>query len=153
MVQYIQQDVKGIIRQMESDDLEQVCRIEKENFTDPWTRNGFLDAISEGQGCFLVMEEGGRIKGYCGAYIVCGEADIVKVSVDSGFQNQKIATKLLLSLFQVLQTRNATAFTLEVRAGNLPAIALYHKLGFQPEGIRPNGYGHPREDAIIMWKR
>lgn len=153
MVQYTQQEAESIIRQMESRDLEQVCRIEKENFTDPWTVNGFRDAISGNQTCFLVMEENGRMKGYCGAYIVCDEAEIVKVSVDSEFQNQKIATKLLMSLFRILQTRNITSFTLEVRAGNVPAIALYHKLGFHSEGIRPKGYEHPREDAVIMWKR
>ena len=40
--------------------------------------------------------------------------------------------------------------TLEVRAGNAPAIALYRKHGFQEAGRRKNYYQQPREDAIIM---
>ena len=43
--------------------------------------------------------------------------------------------------------------TLEVRAGNNSAIALYESLGFVQEGIRKNFYEKPTEDAIIMWKR
>lgn len=41
---------------------------------------------------------------------------------------------------------------LEVRMGNRPAQALYHKYGFKAEGIRKNYYPDTKEDAIIMWK-
>ena len=44
-------------------------------------------------------------------------------------------------------------FTLEVRVGNKPAIRAYEKVGFESEGIRPNFYSHPKEDALIMWIR
>ena len=46
-----------------------------------------------------------------------------------------------------------TAFTLEVRVSNQNAIHVYEKLGFFSEGIRPNFYEKPTEDAMIMWKR
>ncbi|MDE7430041.1 MAG: GNAT family N-acetyltransferase, partial [Lachnospiraceae bacterium] len=46
-----------------------------------------------------------------------------------------------------------TAYTLEVRVSNQAAIGLYEKLGFASEGIRPNFYEKPTEDAMIMWKR
>lgn len=153
MIQYSQQGTGRVIRQMELPDLEQVCRIEKENFTDLWTVTGFRDALLQSSACFLVLEEDGRIRGYCGAYAAGDEADIVKVSVDYEFQNQKIATKLLLSLFQRLQTHGVTAYTLEVRKSNLPAVRLYEKLGFVTAGVRPSVYGQPREDAVVMWKR
>lgn len=45
-----------------------------------------------------------------------------------------------------------TGITLEVRMGNRPAQALYHKYGFKAEGIRKNYYPDTKEDAIIMWK-
>ena len=43
--------------------------------------------------------------------------------------------------------------TLEVRVSNTPAIRLYESLGFRGEGVRPDFYEKPREDALIMWKR
>ena len=48
--------------------------------------------------------------------------------------------------------KEMTGITLEVRMGNRPAQALYHKYGFKAEGIRKNYYPDTKEDAIIMWK-
>ena len=45
---------------------------------------------------------------------------------------------------------NLAFLTLEVRASNYPAIALYGSRGFRGVGRRKNYYEHPREDAIIM---
>ena len=43
-------------------------------------------------------------------------------------------------------------WTLEVRASNYDAIALYGSRGFRSVGRRKNYYEHPKEDAIIMTK-
>ena len=40
--------------------------------------------------------------------------------------------------------------TLEVRAGNAPAIALYASLGYETVGRRRNYYEKPIEDALLM---
>jgi ribosomal protein S18 acetylase RimI-like enzyme len=56
-------------------------------------------------------------------------------------------------LIKVGKSRGIEAFTLEVRVSNAPAVHIYEKLGFVSEGIRPNFYEKPREDAYIMWKR
>ena len=42
--------------------------------------------------------------------------------------------------------------TLEVRVSNTPAIHLYEEFGFRGEGISPDFYEKPKEDALIMWK-
>ena len=44
------------------------------------------------------------------------------------------------------------SLTLEVRASNAPAQALYEKLGFREVGRRPKYYQNPREDALILRK-
>ena len=40
--------------------------------------------------------------------------------------------------------------TLEVRASNAPAIALYEGAGFGRVGVRKNFYTAPIEDAVLM---
>ena len=49
--------------------------------------------------------------------------------------------------------KEAPDLTLEVRAGNTPAINLYKSYGFQAEAVRKNYYQNPVEDALIMWRR
>ena len=51
-----------------------------------------------------------------------------------------------------LEANHLAFLTLEVRASNYPAIALYGSRGFRGMGRRKNYYEHPREDAIIMTK-
>ena len=52
---------------------------------------------------------------------------------------------------QIQYGREHLAFlTLEVRAGNAPAIALYEKLGFREVGRRKNYYRAEHEDALLM---
>ena len=48
--------------------------------------------------------------------------------------------------------KNVTSYFLEVRQSNLPAIALYEKMGYKNIGIRKNFYEKPVEDAVIMSK-
>ena len=45
------------------------------------------------------------------------------------------------------------ALALEEKGDLEAALGLYEKLGFVSEGIRPNFYEKPTEDANIMWKR
>ena len=56
----------------------------------------------------------------------------------------------LLSALTGFGREHLSRLTLEVRASNAPAIALYEKHGFHQAGLRPGYYQHPREDAVIM---
>ena len=55
-------------------------------------------------------------------------------------------------LVEALKKRDSRCLTLEVRASNEPARALYEKLGFVQVGLRKNYYRNPREDALILRK-
>ena len=63
-----------------------------------------------------------------------------------------IGEALIEALTEKLKEKENTCLTLEVRASNDPAIALYHKLGFVQVGRRPNYYRNPKEDALILRK-
>jgi ribosomal-protein-alanine N-acetyltransferase len=45
----------------------------------------------------------------------------------------------------------ADALTLEVRASNTSAQALYRRFGFSAAGVRKGYYADNGEDAIVMW--
>jgi ribosomal-protein-alanine N-acetyltransferase len=61
-----------------------------------------------------------------------------------------IGAALLRALLAWAAHNGARHFSLEVRASNAPAIALYQRFGLQPEGRRPRYYAHPQEDALLL---
>ncbi len=141
------------IRKMTPADTDQVCAIEQDVFSDPWSRQGFLDALAMKDTCYLVAEEAGRICGYCGYYRSFEEADIVNVAVAPERRRQKIGRAMLLRLIEEGLRQGVRDFTLEVRVGNKAAVSLYRSLGFRTEGIRKGFYDKPKEDAYLMWLR
>ena len=82
------------------------------------------------------------------------EGFINNVCVTPEYRRQGLARAMLLQAMEEAKTRlNGNAFTLEARGSNAPARALYESLGFLCEGIRPDYYERPREDAVIYWLR
>ena len=96
------------------------------------------------------MGEDGTLLGYAGLLVVLDEGYITNVAVRPAYRRQGIASDLLGVFERFARGHQLTFLTLEVRASNAPAIALYEKYGFQRAGVRPNYYQSPREDAIIM---
>lgn len=144
-----------IIRQMEERDLEEIYQIEKESFTMPWTYDDFKDSINHENNfylkIYLIAENQGKIIGYCGLWGIAGEGQINNVAVKKEYRGQHVAIKMLQTLIEMGLKNNLNSFTLEVRVSNIPAIRLYHHLGFEDAGTRKNFYDLPKEDAIIMW--
>ncbi|MCI9307028.1 MAG: ribosomal protein S18-alanine N-acetyltransferase [Lachnospiraceae bacterium] len=140
------------IRRMEEGDLDQVCAIEEETFSMPWSRKSFQDTISYYHTLFLVAELDGEIAGYCGCYQSLEEAEITNIAVRRQLRGHGIGRRLLMELMRLGKEQGAFAYTLEVRVSNQAAIHLYESLGFVSFGIRKNFYEKPREDAMIMWR-
>lgn len=143
---------KLIIRQMEERDLTQVCAIEEETFSMPWSRKSFQDTLSYCHTLYLTAELDGEIAGYCGCYQSLEEAEITNIAVRRQLRGYGIGRRLLEELMRIGKERGAFAYTLEVRVSNKAAIHLYESLGFVSFGIRRNFYEKPKEDALIMWR-
>lgn len=138
------------IREMTLDDLEQVMVIERENFSVPWTENGFFSFLLRQDTLFLTAEEDGRVVGYCGAVLVPDEGDVTNVSVSRGCQGQGIGRALVQELVGRAAAAGVARLYLEVRRSNARALRLYGGLGFEQTGIRKNYYEEPVEDAVLM---
>lgn len=141
------------IRKMTQKDVSQAAALEAANFSMPWSEAAFYEQLEKNNAIYMVAEKDDRIIGLCGLTESFGEADICNVSVDRDYQNRGVATTMLRDLMEEGSRKGIHAYTLEVRAGNAAAIHLYEKLGFMREGLRRGFYEHPREDAVIMWKR
>lgn len=141
------------IRELCAEDVPAVAGIEAEVFSEPWTERDFLEMVEADYAHYFVAEEDGEIAGYCGVRNMAGEGEITNVAVAPAFRRKGIGRKLMEHLLKEAVALGVGDCTLEVRAGNRPAICLYESLGFKSEGIRPGFYTKPREDALIMWKR
>ena len=108
------------IREMQIDDLEQVMRIEEENFSVPWTETGFFSFLIREDTLFLVAEEAKEILGYCGVVTASGEGDITNVAVKRSRQKEGIGGRMLAELLARLE--GAGVGTLFLRCGRgMPA--------------------------------
>jgi ribosomal-protein-alanine N-acetyltransferase len=142
-----------IVRKMQPEDLLQVCEIEKDNFSLPWSEKSFLESMERNDTVFLVALNGEEVAGYLGCYCVAGEGEITNVAVKSSYRRQGVGGKLLETLYEEAKALHTQEFFLEVRESNEAAIGLYSRQGFVKEGVRKNFYEQPVENAVIMWKR
>ena len=139
-----------ILREMLVEDLDQVMEIEQDLFHVPWTKEGFFTFLTKENAMFLVVEERGRILGYCGLLMVLDEGDITNVAVRRDRQREGIGHFLMDSLIRLAGEQGINTIHLEVRAGNSTAVRLYERMGFVMDGIRKGYYKSPVEDAILM---
>ena len=93
--------------------------------------------------------EVGTLVGYAGGWVVDGDVQILKVGTDPAWRRRGIAHELLARVAADARNLGAQTVSLEVRAGNEGAQALYKALGLAPVGTRPRYYSD-REDALIM---
>ena len=138
------------IREMQVEDLTQVMELEESLFSVPWTKEGFFSFLMRDNTLFLVVEENGKILGYCGVLLVLDEGEITNGAVCRQRQREGIGQFLLSGLFLLLRERGIRVLHLEVRESNRTAIRLYERMGFQKDGLRRNYYTDPSEDAVLM---
>ena len=130
----------------------QVAALEKLCFSMPWSENSVRSELINPLSLWLVAVDGERLAGYIGSQTVLDEADMMNVAVAPEYRRQGIAQKLVERLEAALREKQVRCLTLEVRASNEPAKALYEGCGFLQVGRRPNYYRNPREDALILRK-
>ena len=137
-----------IVRMTESH-IPAVAELERQNFSDPWPDIAVRGELTNKLALWLVAVEDGEVVGYVGSQTVLQEADMMNIAVADSHRRRGIARMLVEELIRQL---DAYQLTLEVRASNAPAIALYEHLGFQQVGLRKNYYHKPKEDALILRK-
>lgn len=141
-----------ILTNMERRHVPQVAALEKECFCDPWSEGSVASELGNPLSRWLVALEGEQVLGYVGSQTVLDESDMMNLAVDPAFRRRGIARALVCALIEQLRKMGSRCLTLEVRASNESAQALYACLGFVQVGRRKNYYLNPKEDALILRK-
>ena len=129
-----------------------VTELEKQCFSSPWSENSISGELTNPLSLWLVAVEGDTVCGYVGSQAVLGEADMMNLAVLPSCRRQGVGRLLVTELVEALKGAGNHCLTLEVRASNTPAIALYASMGFSEVGRRPRYYTKPEEDALILRK-
>ena len=138
---------------MTEEHIPQIAQLENACFSRPWSENALREELWNDSAVIIVAEaEDGTVLGYAGLQTVLDEGYIENVAVLESCRRQGVASELLEAFIRFAQAKLAF-LTLEVRASNAPAIALYTKHGFREVGRRKDYYDDPREDAILMTRK
>lgn len=130
--------------------LPQAAALERACFSHPWTEQALTEDLdNELLTLLAAVGEDGTLLGYGEVRTVLDEGTLERIAVAPQFRRHGAAEALLRRFLD--DGREKLAFlTLEVRAGNVPAIGLYEKLGFEVVGRRRNYYREEGEDALLM---
>jgi [ribosomal protein S18]-alanine N-acetyltransferase len=143
-----------IERMLSETDLDQVVSIEKDSFSNPWTRDMYVRELQNPDVSFLYVlrQPDHGIVAFCSFWLILDEIHINNLAVRGEFRGRGVGTALLEYVIQAGAKRGADRATLEVRRSNEPARRLYERLGFEVAATRPNYYVSPTEDALILWR-
>ena len=127
----------------------QIAELERECFSAPWSEAMLTEALFDAQASFIVADDGeGNILGYAGLHVVLDEGYIDNVAVERDARRHGVASALL-DVFCRFGAAKLAFLTLEVRASNAPAIALYEA---QKAKEKAEAQKKAEEDAVTARK-
>jgi ribosomal-protein-alanine N-acetyltransferase len=140
-----------VVDPMRMEDVAEVHDIERLSFRTPWPAYAFEQELRGNRlARYLVARAGDRVVGFAGVWLMVDDAHVTTFGVHPDWRRLGIGRQLLLNLLELSLTIGARRLTLEVRASNAAAQALYRAFGFEVEGTRPRYYTDDGEDALIM---
>ena len=142
-----------VLRPMRGWDVERLVPAERELFgASAWSAETFWSELAHPETrWYVVAQDGaGALLGYAGLLLPGSEADVQTIAVLPRAQGRGVGRALLSGLVERAVSGGATGLLLEVRADNVPAIALYTSAGFERIAIRRRYYQPGDHDAHVM---
>jgi ribosomal protein S18 acetylase RimI-like enzyme len=129
-------------------DLPGLLEIERDAAPLPWSAAHFEAELEVGGPLVLRGREG--VLAFCAPQLVREEVYVRNLAVRTGWRRRGLGLRLLELTLTLARRSGASRAVLEVRAGNVPARALYEKAGFGLCGRRAGGYTSPPEEALVL---
>ena len=108
------------------------------------------DILNTSYSKIYVYEDNKKVVGFIHLNVLYENIDIINIVVDPFYRRCNIGTKLLKFIIDEYK-KNIANITLEVDVGNIAAINLYKKFGFEIINIRKNYYCN--KDAYLMERK
>ncbi|MDL2323914.1 GNAT family N-acetyltransferase [Ruminococcaceae bacterium OttesenSCG-928-A16] len=119
---------------------------------DPWRQEDVAAELSlPARAGFVAIGKTGVV-GFAFFKLEDNTAVLLQIAVYPAHRRQGVAAALLNHAFATLAAQGFTGIVLEVRAGNIAALALYNTLGFAQIARRPALYTNPTEDGFTLQK-
>lgn len=133
-------------------DIPGVIEIDRNSFSLPWPERSFHYEVSQNELSIPLVAERpqGQIVGFIVVWVIIDEAHIGTVAVSVEARRLGIGELLVNEGLRRGKERGCLQAFLEVRRGNLAAIHLYQKIGFEVDGVRRRYYADNGEDALLM---
>ncbi len=119
-------------------------------FAHPWKEDAMRQRLADENTDFFIAMAGQTPLGYTAMETAADEGYVFNTAVFPDYRGKGVGTALVRRLIKLSEETGLRLLTLEVRAGNLPAISLYKKCGFEKAGERKNYYSDPTENALLM---
>ena len=138
------------VREAAEEDITGIMVLEAEGIDHPWVREEIKDLIDSDKKTALVAREISAEDpvGYVGVTITLDEAEIGNICVSGKYRRTGVGRLLMTELLSRLRAAGVKQVFLEVRDNNVPAIALYEKIGFKKISERRDYYGNGT-DALV----
>ena len=145
----------AIDRVRSADDIDEILDVEQASFTNPWTREMYLNELANEGVSFVYAAKDieGRVIGFCSFWRIFDEMHINNLAVTPSRRRTGVASALLEHALKEGAELGATRATLEVRQSNEAARRLYARFGFAETGVRRSYYTQPVEDALVLWRQ
>ena len=145
--------VRLSVRRPQPGDARALAEAELVCFSDPWPPQFFVSEIlADGRFNRILVDPAGELA----AYLFCAwqylDLHVLKVATLPPFRRTGVARRLMAHAEDHAAEVGGESLTLEVRASNQAAAALYDALGYDRTGRRPHYYPDG-EDALTMMRR
>ncbi len=128
-----------------------ILALEADSQQRPLGWDALAEECDDGSGLattLVARDEGGAVVGHASARRLVDDVHVVRLVVDGAQRRRGIGAALLSGLIGWARGCGAARITLEVRASNEAAMALYARAGLETLGRRP-GYYPDGEDALV----
>lgn len=155
-IPFVSRQRQYILERLGTADAPAIARVHSEDFSRPWSPAEFAALIDQPTVFGFAAREVGNKAGLAGfvlARVVIDEGEILTVAVARAHRREGLGRELMDSVMRQLHSDRASHLLLEVDETNVPALALYRRLGFREVGKRKNYYAGgtgPGTGALVM---